>query len=83
MAVILACLKPGDTFMGLDLSQGGHLTHGSPLNASRILSHAVAYGLNEETGTVQPYDKMESITRKCQTEAHHRWSLRLFTQMGL
>lgn len=50
MAVIMACLKPGDTFMGLDLSQGGHLTHGSPVNASGILYHAVAYGLNEETG---------------------------------
>ena len=64
MAVIMACLKPGDTFMGLDLSQGGHLTHGSPVNASGILYHAVAYGLNEETGTVD-YDKMESIAREC------------------
>ena len=64
MAVIMACLKPGDTFMGLDLSQGGHLTHGSPVNASGILYHAVAYGLNEETGTVD-YDKMESIAHEC------------------
>lgn len=58
MAVIMTCLKPGDTFMGLDLSQGGHLTHGSPVNASGILYHAVPYGLNPETGTID-YDEME------------------------
>lgn len=60
MAVIMAVLKPGDTFMGLDLSQGGHLTHGSPVNASGILYNAVAYGLNPETGLVD-YDKMEQL----------------------
>lgn len=60
MAVIMAVLKPGDTFMGLDLSQGGHLTHGSPVNASGILYNAVAYGLNPETGLVD-YDKMEEL----------------------
>ena len=60
MAVTMAILKPGDTFMGLDLSQGGHLTHGSPVNASGILYHAVAYGLNPETGRVD-YDKMEEL----------------------
>lgn len=59
MAVIMACLKPGDTFMGLDLSQGGHLSHGSPVNASGILYNAVAYGLNQETGLVD-YDDMEA-----------------------
>ena len=64
MAVIMACLKPGDTFMGLDLSQGGHLTHGSPVNASGILYHAVAYGLNEENGMID-YDKMEATAREC------------------
>lgn len=58
MAVEMAVLKPGDTFMGLDLSQGGHLTHGSPVNASGLLYHAVAYGLNPETGLVD-YDEME------------------------
>ena len=47
MAVIMACLKPGDTFMGLDLSQGGHLTHGSPVNASGILYNAVDYDAME------------------------------------
>ena len=64
MAVTMACLKPGDTFMGLDLSQGGHLTHGSPVNASGILYHAVAYGLNEETGMVD-YDEMERKALEC------------------
>ena len=58
MAVLMACLKPGDTFMGLDLSHGGHLTHGSPVNMSGILYHAVSYGLNEKTGLID-YDKME------------------------
>ena len=60
MAVMMACLKPGDTFMGLDLAQGGHLTHGSPVNMSGILYHAVAYGLDEVTGMVD-YDNMEQI----------------------
>ena len=64
MAVIMACLKPGDTFMGLDLSQGGHLTHGSPVNASGILYNAVAYGLNPETGLVD-YDQMEQKALEC------------------
>jgi glycine hydroxymethyltransferase len=56
--VLMACLKPGDTFMGLDLSHGGHLTHGSPVNMSGILYNAVAYKLNEETGLID-YDQME------------------------
>ena len=60
MAVIMAVLKPGDCFMGLDLSQGGHLTHGSPVNASGILYKAVAYGLDPETGLVD-YDNMERL----------------------
>lgn len=60
MAVFMACLKPGDTFMGLDLAHGGHLTHGSPVNMSGILYKAVAYHLNEETGLVD-YDEMEKI----------------------
>jgi glycine hydroxymethyltransferase len=64
MAVTMACLRPGDTFMGLDLSQGGHLTHGSPVNASGILYHAVAYGLNEETGMID-YDEMERKALEC------------------
>ncbi|MBR1406576.1 MAG: serine hydroxymethyltransferase [Bacteroidales bacterium] len=64
MAVIMACLKPGDTFMGLDLSMGGHLTHGSPVNASGILYHPVAYGLDPETGRVD-YDEMERKALEC------------------
>ena len=60
MAVTMAVLHPGDTFMGLDLSQGGHLTHGSPVNASGLLYNAVAYGLNPETGRID-YDKMEEL----------------------
>ncbi len=64
MAVTMACLRPGDTFMGLDLSQGGHLTHGSPVNASGILYHAVAYGLDPETGRID-YDKMEQTALEC------------------
>jgi glycine hydroxymethyltransferase len=59
-AVMLACLKPGDTYMGLNLSHGGHLSHGSPVNSSGILYRPVAYGLNEETGTID-YEQMEAI----------------------
>lgn len=58
MAVLMACLKPGDTFMGLDLAHGGHLTHGSPVNMSGILYNAVSYGLSETTGMID-YDQME------------------------
>ncbi len=59
MAVLLACLKPGDTFMGLDLSHGGHLSHGSAVNSSGILYKAVSYEVKEETGEVD-YDMMEA-----------------------
>ena len=58
MAVMMACLKPGDTFMGLDLAHGGHLTHGSPVNMSGILYHAISYGLDEVTGLID-YNDME------------------------
>jgi glycine hydroxymethyltransferase len=64
MAVLMACLKPGDTFMGLDLAHGGHLTHGSPVNMSGILYKAVPYRLNEETGYVD-YDGMEKTAMEC------------------
>ena len=60
LAVEMAVLNPGDTFMGLDLAHGGHLTHGSPVNASGILYKAVPYGLNPETGRID-YDEMERI----------------------
>jgi glycine hydroxymethyltransferase len=60
MAVFLTVLKPGDTFMGLDLSHGGHLSHGSPVNSSGILYRQVSYGVKEETGRVD-YDMMEEV----------------------
>ncbi|MDY3979456.1 MAG: serine hydroxymethyltransferase [Tidjanibacter sp.] len=60
MAVFFACLKVGDTFMGLDLSHGGHLSHGSPVNMSGINYKAVGYQLNPETGRVD-YDQMEAL----------------------
>ncbi len=63
MAVLMACLKPGDTFMGLDLSHGGHLSHGSHVNSSGILYRPVAYHVKEETGLVD-YDEMEAIAKK-------------------
>ena len=59
-AVFLACLKPGDTFMGFDLAHGGHLSHGSPVNLSGILYNAISYKVKEETGTVD-YDAMEKL----------------------
>jgi glycine hydroxymethyltransferase len=64
MAVTMAVLSPGDTFMGLDLSQGGHLTHGSPVNISGILYKAVPYGLDKATGRID-YDKMEETALAC------------------
>ncbi|MCK4664841.1 MAG: serine hydroxymethyltransferase [Bacteroidales bacterium] len=63
MAVFLSVLKPGDTFMGLDLSHGGHLSHGSPVNSSGILYKPVAYGVGEDTGVID-YDEMEKIALK-------------------
>ncbi|MBN1132351.1 MAG: serine hydroxymethyltransferase [Bacteroidales bacterium] len=63
MAVFMALMEPGDTFMGLDLSHGGHLSHGSPVNSSGILYRPVAYKLNEETGYID-YDMMEELAVK-------------------
>ncbi|MCK4287597.1 MAG: serine hydroxymethyltransferase [Bacteroidales bacterium] len=60
MAVFLACLKPGDTFMGMDLSHGGHLSHGSHVNSSGILYRPVAYKVKEETGIID-YENMEEV----------------------
>jgi glycine hydroxymethyltransferase len=62
-AVMLAILKPGDVFLGLDLSHGGHLTHGSFVNYSGILYKPVAYEVKKETGIVD-YDMMEELARK-------------------
>ncbi len=60
MAVFLTCLQPGDKFLGLNLSHGGHLSHGSPVNSSGILYHALEYNVKEDTGLVD-YDQMEEI----------------------
>jgi glycine hydroxymethyltransferase len=62
-AVYLACLKPGDTIMGFDLSHGGHLTHGSPVNFSGKTYRAVFYGVNRETGLVD-YEQAMEVARK-------------------
>jgi glycine hydroxymethyltransferase len=62
-AVMLACLKPGDTILGFDLSHGGHLTHGSPVNFSGKLYRATFYGVDEKTGKVN-YNKVEEIAKK-------------------
>lgn len=62
-AVMLAVLKPGDKILGFDLSHGGHLTHGSPVNFSGKLYHPVFYGVNAETGRVD-YDAMDETAKK-------------------
>ena len=62
-SVFLACLKPGDTILGLDLSMGGHLTHGSPANFSGKNFNALFYGVKKETGIVD-YEQMESVAMK-------------------
>ena len=62
-AVYLACLKPGDKILGFDLSHGGHLTHGSPVNFSGKTYKPYFYGVNEETGLVD-YDMMERVAKE-------------------
>ncbi len=61
-AVFLAFMKPGDTFLGMDLSQGGHLTHGSPVNFSGLLYKAVSYGLNDDG-----YIDMDAVRSQART----------------
>lgn len=63
MAVLFTCLKPGDTFMGLNLDHGGHLSHGSPVNSSGVLYNPIGYNVSKETGTVD-YDEMEQLARQ-------------------
>jgi len=60
MAVLMTVLNPGDKFLGLDLSHGGHLSHGSPVNSSGLLYEPIAYGVKEDTGLVD-YDMMEAL----------------------
>ncbi|WP_338553442.1 serine hydroxymethyltransferase [Paenibacillus sp. KS-LC4] len=63
MAVYLAALKPGDTVLGMNLAHGGHLTHGSPVNASGLLYNFVAYGVNEESFTID-YEEVRKAAFK-------------------
>ena len=63
MAVFMACLKPGDKFLGLNLAHGGHLSHGSPVNFSGLVFHALEYNVDAETGLVD-YDQMEEVARR-------------------
>lgn len=62
-AVLSVILNPGDKFLGLDLSHGGHLSHGSPVNSSGILYEPIAYHVKEDTGLVD-YDEMEALARE-------------------
>ncbi|MDE6495703.1 MAG: serine hydroxymethyltransferase, partial [Duncaniella sp.] len=63
MAVFMACLKPGDKFMGLNLSHGGHLSHGSPVNFSGLVFHALEYNVRPDDGRID-YDQMEEVARR-------------------
>lgn len=63
MAVFMACLKPGDKFLGLNLSHGGHLSHGSPVNFSGLVFQALEYNVSHETGLVD-YEQMEDVARR-------------------
>ena len=61
-AVFIACLNPGDKFLGLNLSHGGHLSHGSPVNFSGLVYHALEYNVKEDTGQVD-YEQLEQVAR--------------------
>lgn len=63
MAVFMACLQPGDTFMGMDLSHGGHLSHGSPVNFSGLVFNPISYTVDAETGRVN-YEELEAKARE-------------------
>ena len=63
MAVFMACLKPGDKFLGLNLAHGGHLSHGSPVNFSGLMFQAFEYNVKEDTGLVD-YEQMEEVARR-------------------
>ncbi|MCM1034432.1 MAG: serine hydroxymethyltransferase [Paludibacter sp.] len=62
MAVFMACLQPGDKFLGLNLSHGGHLSHGSPVNFSGLMFHALEYNVKEADGRVD-YEQLEEVAR--------------------
>ena len=88
-AVMLACLKPGDTILGLDLSQGGHLTHGSPVNYSGKLYRATFYGVDRESGRID-MNVVEAIAQKekpkmliCGASAYSRdWDYKRFREIA-
>ncbi len=88
-AVFLACLKPGDKILGFDLSHGGHLTHGSPVNFSGKLYSPLFYGVNKETGLID-YDAIEEIAMKerpkmiiCGASAYSRdWDYKRIRQIA-
>jgi len=88
-AVMLACLKPGDTILGLDLSHGGHLTHGSAVNFSGKLYRPTFYGVDKETGTIN-YDTIAAIAQKerpkmiiCGASAYSRdWDYKRFREIA-
>ncbi|PEE26074.1 serine hydroxymethyltransferase, partial [Bacillus toyonensis] len=63
MAVYSACLKPGDTVLGMDLSHGGHLTHGSPVNSSGVLYNFISYGVNKRNFNID-YDEVRTLALK-------------------
>lgn len=63
MAVFMTCLNPGDKFLGLNLSHGGHLSHGSPVNFSGLMYQALEYNVREEDGLID-YDQMEEVARR-------------------
>jgi glycine hydroxymethyltransferase len=89
MAVFLACLNPGDTILGFDLSHGGHLSHGSPVNFSGKYFRPVFYGVEKETGRID-MDKVEAIARKekprliiCGASAYSRdWDYKRFREIA-
>ena len=88
-AVMLACLKPGDTILGFDLSHGGHLTHGSPVNYSGKLYRATFYGVEKETGLID-FNKIEETAKKekpkmiiCGASAYSRdWDYKKLRQIA-
>ena len=88
-SVMLACLKPGDTILGLDLSQGGHLTHGSPVNYSGKLYRATFYGVERESGRID-MDAVEATAQKekpkmiiCGGSAYSRdWDYKRFREIA-
>ncbi len=88
-SVMLACLKPGDAILGLDLSQGGHLTHGSPVNYSGKLYQANFYGVRKDTGRVHMEDVMEAAQKCkpklliCGASAYSRdWDYKAFREIA-